>query len=402
MIPRLRHYLSLVNPHVATGYLRVPRRHAGEISRSLDMAIDWICRAQDARADGGVARSYSLAYNPYFGRRGWTPSYPETTGYIIPTVFDYARDSGRADLFDRALRMADWECDVQMASGAVQGGTVNEPPSPAVFNTGQVIFGWIRAFQETRAERYLGSAIKAGDFLVASQDPDGAWRKNLSKYASPKMPSYTYNTRSAWALLLLGKETRKQAYVDAAVRNNEFARSEQLPNGWFKNNCLGDPSRPLLHTIAYALQGVLEVGIALNNATYISAVRPAADGLLNKQRADGSLAGRFNDRWDAAANYSCLTGNAQTAIVWGRLFQLTGDRRYLEGMTKANAYLRKVQWIGTGNPGLDGGISGSYPLHGEYGRFEVLNWAVKFFIDSLMLETWIGEARDNSGRFPTG
>jgi hypothetical protein len=402
MMDRLKHYLSLVNPHVATGYLLVPRRDAGEISGSLGMAIDWLCRAQDAGANGGVARSYSLAYNPYFGRRGWMPSYPETTGYIIPTVFDCAQESGREELFDRALQMADWECDVQMASGAVQGGTINDPPTPAVFNTGQVIFGWIRAFRETGAERYLASAIKAGNFLVAGQDPDGAWRKNLSRYASGKMPSYTYNTRTAWALLLLGKETRNPAYRDAAVRNIEFALSEQLGNGWFKNNCLGDPSRPLLHTIAYALQGVLEVGIALNNSAYVSAVRRAADELLKNQRADGSLAGRFNDRWDAAAKYSCLTGNAQTGIVWGRLHQITGHMKYLEGMTKANAFLRKVQWMGTGNPGLDGGISGSYPLHGEYGRFEVLNWAVKFFIDSLLLETSIIKARNNLGRFPTG
>jgi len=111
------------------------------------------------------------------------PSYPETTGYIIPTVFDYARESGREELFNRAARMADWECDVQMINGAVQGGTVSDPPTPAVFNTGQVIFGWVRAFQETGTERYLASAVKAGEFLVSGQDPDGAWRKNLSKYA---------------------------------------------------------------------------------------------------------------------------------------------------------------------------------------------------------------------------
>jgi hypothetical protein len=65
-------------------------------------------------------------------------------------------------------------------------------------------------------------------------------------------------------------------------------------------------------------------------------------------------------------------------------------------MVKANGFLRKVQWLGTGNPGLDGGISGSYPLHGQYGRFEVLNWAVKFFVDSLMLETSIVKKRDHS------
>ena len=50
-------------------------------------AIEWIKRAQDVNADGGVARGYSITWNPYFRSKGWQPSYPETTGYIIPTFF---------------------------------------------------------------------------------------------------------------------------------------------------------------------------------------------------------------------------------------------------------------------------------------------------------------------------
>ena len=399
MNDRLRYYGSLLNAEVVGGYLVIPRRDTGETSVSLRAAIDWICRAQDAHDDGGVARSYSLAYHPFFGRRGWIASYPETTGYIIPTVFDYAHESGREDLFRRAVRMADWECDVQMANGAVQGGTVADPPTPAIFNTGQVIFGWVRAFQETGNERYLAAGVKAGDFLVAAQEPDGAWRKHLSDYATGSIASYTYNTRTAWALLILGAVTGNDVYKRAAIRNIEFALGEQLPNGWFKNNCLYDPTRPLLHTIAYALRGMLEVGAALNNPVYIAAARKAADALLPKQRENGSLAGRFNDRWEPTVKYSCLTGNAQMGIVWGRLYQLTGDEKYAKGLVKANAFLKRVQWLGAGNPGLDGGISGSYPLHGRYGRFEVLNWAVKFFIDALTLEASLAKTADWGASF---
>src|SRR5688572_25356689 len=219
MRERIKYYVSLLNPQIAAGYVTVPRRQPSDAPLSLRAAIDWLCRAQDAFGGGGVARSYSLAYNGFFGKRGWAPPYPETTGYIIPTMFDYARASGRGDLFDRAVRMADWECEVQMPSGAVQGGTVNEPPSPAVFNTGQVIFGWVRAFKETGTERYLQAARKAGDFLLACQDTDGAWRKHLSKFASETMPFYTYNARTAWALLQLAEATGDRAYRDAAVRN---------------------------------------------------------------------------------------------------------------------------------------------------------------------------------------
>ena len=386
LVGRARYYASLFDPNVARAYLSLPRRESGDTEKSLALAIEWICRAQDAFADGGVARSYSLAYNGFFKRSGWIPSYPETTGYIIPTMFDYAHRTGRQDVFARAVRMADWESDVQMPNGAVQGGTIDEPPTPAVFNTGQVVFGWVRAHQETGDERYLAAARRAGDFLLEVQDADGAWRKSLTRYASGAMPSYTYNTRTAWAMLLLANATGNRAYRDAAVANVEFALRLQQPNGWLRDNCLNDSTRPLLHTIAYSLRGILEIGIALNEPRYISAVRTAADALLARLRPDGSMAGRFDQSWSPAASWSCLTGNAQMGTVWGRLYDVGGESKYASGVFTVNAFLQRVQWRGTGHPGLDGGISGAFPIHGHYGRFEVLNWAVKFFADSLMIE----------------
>jgi len=89
---------------------------------------------------------------------------------------------------------------------------------------------------------------------------------------------------------------------------------------------------------------VAEIGISLSEVmTYIPAVRKPADELLARVRPDGRVAGRFDGRWEAAANCSCLTGNAQKGIVWGRIYQVTGDERYLTGMLRANEFLRKVQ-----------------------------------------------------------
>jgi hypothetical protein len=282
--------------------------------------------------------------------------------------------------------MADWESKVQLTNGAVMGGTVDAPAAPAIFNTGQVVFGWVRAFQETGRQAYLDSAVRAGDFLLAAQDADGAWRKSLGHFASAALQSYTYNTRSAWALLLLADAAGDRKYRDAALRNVEFALTEQLPNGWLKNNCLWDPVRPLLHTIAYALRGILEIGLAVGSQRFVEAARTAADALLLRQREDGGLAARFTSDWEPAVRFSCLTGNVQMGTVWAGLYRHTGDEKYLRALSKANRFTQSVQWLGTGNPGLDGGVSGAFPLHGRYGRFEVLNWAVKFFVDALLLE----------------
>ena len=113
----------------------------------LQEAVDWVCRAQDAMPDDGIARGYSVLYSPYFRSRGWQPSYPETTGYLIPTLLEAARELSRPELAERALRAARWEIAIQLSSGAVQGGVIGEGVTPAIFNTGQVMFGWLAAFE---------------------------------------------------------------------------------------------------------------------------------------------------------------------------------------------------------------------------------------------------------------
>ena len=60
----------------------------------------WLCRAQDASADGGVSYGYSL-------RGGWRPSYPETSGYIATTFFRLAQNRNPV-YAERAHRILRW------------------------------------------------------------------------------------------------------------------------------------------------------------------------------------------------------------------------------------------------------------------------------------------------------
>ena len=396
----LKYYASFLNYGLLKLYLNGRSNHSHDLGNHLDAAAQWMCRAQDTFNDGGVARGYCLVYNTYFQKKGWISSYPETTGYIIPTMFDYAHLTGNPKIFDRAVKMADWEFDVQLKNGAVQGGVIGQKPSPAIFNTGQVVFGWLRAYQETRREKYLQAAVKAGTFLADMQETDGTWKKSLSAFTSDQMPFYAYNTRTAWALCLLSSFPGQMRFRSPGIRNIEFILAHQLNNGWFPNNCLTDPESPLLHTIAYCIRGILEVGLMEENDTYVARAKKAADALLDRQRSDGVLPGRFDKEWAPTVPWRCLTGNAQMAIIWGKLYQLTREPAYFRHMQETNRYLMKCQLLNTSNADIRGGISGSDPLSGQYGRFEILNWAVKFFMDSLMLE--MGIQRDLDFRVDQG
>ena len=70
--------------------------------------------------------------------------------------------------------MGDWLCEVQLPSGAMRGGVgVND--YPIVFNTGQVLLGWMALHEETEEDRYLECARRAADWLVEGQSEDGSW-----------------------------------------------------------------------------------------------------------------------------------------------------------------------------------------------------------------------------------
>lgn len=378
------------------------RYPARDLREHLRAAMEWLCRAQDATGGGGVSRCYSLLYRRSEGRRGWMSAYPETTGYIIPTFYDYARHTGDPSYGERARSMAHWESDLHMDSGAVMGGVQGFPPTPAVFNTGQVLFGWARAYRETGEERFLASARRAADFLVEAQDADGAWRRHGSKYALPGI--HLYDARTAWGLAEAAAVTRDSRHRDAAARSLEYVCSRQAANGWFPECCLDDPSRPLLHTIAYTMEGLLEGGVLLQDDRFIAAARRPAEALRERQRADGSLSGRFDAAWKPAAPWSCLTGDAQTATVWLRLDRIAGKRAFGDAAARLIRYLRTTQDLDAEDPGIRGGIAGSYPRSGGYGPFEFLNWAAKFFADALRLELAAGppnpDAADRErGRF---
>jgi hypothetical protein len=347
----------------------------------LHEAVEWLLRAQDANADGGFSRAYGLTWSPYFGTRGWQPSYPETTGYIIPTFYHLARELNRPELALRADRAALWEIDIQLPSGAVRGGVMGQELSPAIFNTGQVLFGWLAALRETGASVFATAADRAARFLVDAQDADGIWRRENSAFADPR--TTLYNARTAWALAAAGRRLEVPAYLEAAAKNLSAVASMPEANGWIPHCCLSDERRPLLHTIAYAVQGLLEGGRLLEDDRMIGKARQSAHAIAERVTKDGRLPGRLASDWTGAANWSCLTGEAQMVSVWVRLHEITGETEWLEPVVPVISFLKTTQNRSSSDGGLRGGIKGSYPLDGEYGRYEVLNWATKFFIDAL-------------------
>jgi hypothetical protein len=269
-------------------------------------------------------------------------------------------------------------------------GRVNvEDPRPAVFNTGQVLLGWSALLKATHEERFQRAGARAADWLIANQEPDGNWIRGNSPFADQK--ATLYNVKAAWGLAEFGAATDTSAYILMAIRNAEYTLRFQHANGWFENCCLTDPDHPLLHTIAYTMQGLLGIGRLFGRTDLIEAVARTARSLLELMDERGFIPGCIDSQFKGSVDWCCLTGSAQTSIVWGELYELTGETRYRQGLERVNQYLMSCHDTSSVDPTVRGGLTGSWPVWGDYGQYMVLNWATKFLVDALLLQKRIAE-----------
>jgi hypothetical protein len=77
-----------------------------------------------------------------------------------------------------------------------------------------------------------------------------------------------------------------------------------------------------------------------------------------------------------------VTGIAQLAGIWLRLYELTGELGFREGaldaLDLAASRQSRVDW----GP-VRGAVPGSFPVYGRYAPLQYPNWATKFLVDSL-------------------
>ncbi len=348
------------------------------IDPCVDAVVEWLGRAQDhsATRDGGVARDFGL-------NTGWAASYPETTGYIVPTVLEIAHRRKDETLRARGRRMLDFLVSIQLPEGAFQGSVIGATPIKATtFNTGQILLGLAAGVVEFGAN-YEQAMHRAARWLVDTQDPDGAWRRHGSPVTAAGEKAY--ETHVAWGLLEAARLAPGEKYGEAGLANVRWALQSQQSNGWFEKCDLTHPSQPLTHTLGYVLRGILEANRFHPDAGILEAAQRTAEGLLGALRPDGFLPGRLDRNWAAAADWCCLTGNVQVAHCWLILYQLTGDPKYLTAARSANRYVRRTIRL-DGPDGIRGGVKGSFPVGGGYLTYEYPNWAPKFFLDSHLLE----------------
>ncbi len=373
-------YLRPANFKLAIGQVVDVERNLRSYSDRdhLLAAASWLKRAQDATSDGGFVGRYNL-------RSGWSSSYPETTGYIIPTLLRLADTLGDDEYLKRAERAIEFLLSVQLPSGAFPGAEIAENSSnPSPFNTGQIMNGLQAWAKRTGDERCRTALFRAGRWLCEIQDPSGAWLKHFYQELAT-----TYSAHLTCWLADAGEFLGDAPMLEASSKHLAWCMRHYDPQrSWF--NLCGfsaqdhAANRSVTHTIAYTIWGVLRTAEVVKSAEGKAAAESAAYAAMRRLELSKRLPGMLDHNWKPLAKFTCLTGNVQMALIWLHMYTEHGDPRLLNAALKSIDMVKAAQAMDAANPGVLGGIAGSQPVWGDYISHAFPNWAAKYFIDALM------------------
>jgi malonyl-CoA O-methyltransferase len=277
-------------------------------------------------------------------------SYPEVSGYFIPTLLAWGER-------DRACTYARWLVSIQYRDGSWSDP---EGRSPYTFDTGQILKGLI-ALIETLPE--LEHPIRRGcDWLLTQVlqsgrvvTPDTSlWNLPGNRTVPEAIHLYALPP-----LREAGEKFGKREYLDAVLRALDYYTSDSDLTSF----------NTLSHFHAYVVEALIDLGrsdLAEKGMKEISDI----------QNRGGFVPAYPDVKW------VCSTGLFQYSLIWYKL----GDVQRGGRAFSAAARLQN----------RSGGVFGSYGWGASYFPRAEISWAVKYFLDALMWKIRSGFDKDST------
>ena len=346
--------------------------------------FSWIDQSFNATSDGGSSAYYQMGM-------GWQASYPETTGYLIPTLYKYADHTADPHWRQRALKAAKWLLSIQSSEGGWQGLQINQKAPLKVFNTGMIIDGLVCAYKREHDPAFFEAALRGAKWIYSNMDQNGRFSKNNHSNGGALDALVVASTLE---LLPYLEERDKQWLMEKAKFALNFILSLATPNGLINlcndDHILKNRKTALTHHLGYVLDGLLRSYAFIKSDDCFDMVEKTAENLMRLFEVRLSLASDYYEDWSPYrdrffGNYSmCLTGSSQMAVVWLRLFSYNKDLRFKNAALKLTDQISCISNRKYGVPGMDNGIAGSYPVNCFYQYYQFVNWAAKYHADALL------------------
>lgn len=275
-------------------------------------------------------------------------SYPEVTGYYIPTLINW----GEREL---ARTYTTWLCSIQHEDGAWYD---TEGKAPYVFDTAQILKGLLAAKQ---LGMDVDDNIKAGcEWIISNINEEGRLTTpTKDAWGTPGICSELIHLYCLSPLIEVGKIYNNRYYIDMADKVAKY----YIDN--YREDILGFGF--LSHFYAYVMEALCDIG-------QTDLAREAMHNMERYQHDNGMIPAYKDVEW------TCSTGMFQLAITWYKLGELEKGNKTFE-------YAMQLQ-------NESGGWYGSYTMTDNPNPFDrnkcpdyfpqsEISWAVKYFLDAL-------------------
>lgn len=297
---------------------------------TIDKTIEWI-------------KKYSIPGEGIAISSSQMISYPEVTGYIIPSLLLCGEKS-------LATEYGRWLASIQNADGSFPNP--NRSGSYA-FDTGQVLRGWISLLPEMpQLEPHIQ---KACNWLVNNSSAKGRLP------VPPAISDWSLGDRgfineSVHLYALPPIQTIANLFGDKKL--SSFVRHSV---SYYLNNCnplqFAQPNM-LSHIFCYIQEALFDLGEE-------EAAFKGMSSLAALQHTDRAVPAYFDVKW------VCTPGQLQAAIVWYKLNQFEKSETLLKFINEFK------------NP--SGCFFGSYGFGADYFNSEEISWVAKFYLDAFHL-----------------
>jgi malonyl-CoA O-methyltransferase len=278
-------------------------------------------------------------------------SYPEVTGYYIPTLLTW-NDK------ERAIAYSQWLCEVQHESGSWRdpAGKID-----CIFDTGQIFRGLLEVYELNHDDNIKQALQKACQWLLTQIDDDGVIDAPDVAAWDGTVPDYIllYALEPILRVATLLKDEALILKSKKAIDN--FLSKTDLTNF----SCLS-------HFHAYIMEALCDLGYRERALEGMSIIEKL-------QRKDGSVPAYIDKKW------VCSTAMFQYAIVWYKLDKTEqADKVFTYALNLQNS---SGGWYGSyGEPYKTLSKLGRFiPSFGMYFPKAEISWAVKYFLDATEL-----------------
>ena len=317
--------------------------------------------------------------------------YPEITGYFISTVRFLHDLEPKGDLVSRARQSAEWLMKINdVYGGIIQGISDQKIKEKFVypFDVGICIKGILDCYEISKEEKFLNFAKNQAQWLIEEAiNEDGTIKplKNLTTNVFEEDRSVWYkqsgclHVKTAIPFFQLYQITNQTEYLEKAnLICNTFSR--------YVNNdgsvSIHENSKIIhLHTLCYALEGLMHGYASTKNEEYLNSCTNSAKWCINQISKDGSLNLWFNAKHQQAKTSYHIAQLIRILLVIDSINENKENLQYIE---KLYEFLLTLQ-CSSDDKHADGGFYEEF-FHSMFSwkkRQRINSWGSMFAIQAI-------------------